>query len=116
MKPLRTMSFDPAAMEESRGQSFTEICRVIAGITGNAWDSLLSILPSELAFNDLRDSGRRSAKSERTVPQNVHAVAHKSSCNRSSGGKPLSSPESKVHQELRPLHAQGDRRAAGCML
>ena len=85
----RCMNFSNAGMDEDRGLGFREICRVVAGFTGDANDSILSSLASELCFNDLRDSGRRHMKAEKTCPQNIHAVAHKSSTSRPGGGKSL---------------------------
>ena len=76
MNLARSMNFDAEAMETPVGRDFTEICRIVAGMTGEATDSMLSSLPSELCFNDLRDSGRRHAKAEKTCPHNIHAVAH----------------------------------------
>ena len=50
---------------------------------------MLSSLACELIFNDARDSGRRHSKMEKTCPHNIHAVAHKSTTKRPSGGQPL---------------------------
>ena len=69
------MSFRPEAMDEECGLPFTEVCRVVAGMTGEKTGSVVSSLPCELTFNDLRGSGRRHAKAEKTVPQNIHAIA-----------------------------------------
>ncbi|CAE6950908.1 unnamed protein product [Symbiodinium sp. CCMP2592] len=90
MIKAETMSFRPEAMDEECGLPFTEVCRVVAGMTGEKTDSVLSSLPCELTFNDLRDSGRRHAKAEKTVPQNIHAIAQKSSSRRPAGGQALS--------------------------
>ena len=83
---IRMMSFSADNMEKPCGQGFTEICRVVAGISGDSSDSMLTSLPSELCFNDLRDSGRRHSRAEKTCAHNVHAVAFKSSCVRNAGG------------------------------
>ena len=54
-------------------------------MTSTRYDSLLSSLASELAFNDLRDAGKRSRKSQKVEPQDLHAVASKSACRRNMG-------------------------------
>ena len=88
------MGFDSEAMDTPKGLGFTEVCRAVGGMTGETSDSMLSSLPSELCFNDLRDSGKRHSKNEKTTPQNIHSIAHKSSCARLSGGQALTlSPE-----------------------
>ena len=96
----RRMDFKPEAMDQAVGQHFTAICRIVGGLTGKQLDSMLSTLPSELCFNDLRDAGRRHSKSERTVPHNLHAVAHRSSTTRPAGGTPLQLEASDWQQVL----------------
>ena len=68
---------------------FRKLVRAVAGMTGKEPSSLLSSLPCELAFNDLRDSSRRHQKMEKTCPQNLHAVSYKSSLVRTCGCKTL---------------------------
>ena len=48
------------------------------GAKGRSSDSLMSSLPSELIFNDLRDTCRRAKKSDRTIPANMHTCAARS--------------------------------------
>ena len=58
-------------------------------MTSNEINSLLSSLPSELCFNDLRDAGRRHKRAEKTDPKNLHCVASKSAEKRPMGCKTL---------------------------
>ena len=86
------MGFTAEGMSQEKGALFREVCRSVAGLTGQAAesaDSLLVSLPSELLFNDLRDAGRRHSKAEKTLPHNVHCIAHKSATVRCAGGKSL---------------------------
>ena len=94
------MSFDADSMQEDVGLGFAEICRVLAGLTGPETDGLMCSLPSELTFNDLRDSGRRHSRAEKTSVHNIHAVAHKSCVNRPAGGASL---DLSPHDWLTPL-------------
>ena len=48
-------------------------------------NGLLSSLPSELAFNSLRDVCRRHSKKEKTTPSGIHSVCWKSACQHSFG-------------------------------
>ena len=81
----RSFQFNPSHMTSSKSSGFRAAVHAYAGITADNFDSLLSSLPSELAFNDLRDSGRRHQKSERTDAANLHSVCIKS-CTKRSGG------------------------------
>ena len=77
-------------MRDEIAKPFLSAVKSVVGMTSNAIDSLLSSLPSELCFNDLRDAGRRHKRAERTDPKNLHSVASKSSEKRSMGCKALS--------------------------
>eukprot|EP00438_Fugacium_kawagutii_P029853 Skav235132 [mRNA] locus=scaffold321:196320:197291:+ [translate_table: standard] len=54
-------------------------------MTNSKPDALLTSLPSELAFNDLRDASKRSRKAAQASPQDLHTVAAKSSTRRNMG-------------------------------
>ena len=85
----RQFAFRPEAMTQEDSLEFRKLVRAVAGMTGKEPSSLLSSLPCELAFNDLRDSSRRHQKMEKTCPQNLHAVSYKSSLVRTCGCKTL---------------------------
>ena len=101
-------------MSEAVSHPFRATVAAFAGVTGPGFDSLLSSLPSELAFNDLRDAGRRHSKFEKVNPSNLHAVCVKSASKRCCGAQLLQLEESdweshfkgktvraRVHQALR---------------
>lgn len=69
---------------------FRKLLRCVCGMAGPEPVSLLTSLPCELMFNDLRDAGKRHMKREKVAPQNIHAVAVKSVLKRSGGCKSLS--------------------------
>ena len=91
-------------MDTAAGQAFRQCCRCMAGLTGPGTSSLLCSLPSELCFNDLRDAGRRHAKSEKTNPHNLHAVAHKSTLKRPAGAEVLNLTAQDWQQPLSQKH------------
>ena len=65
---------------------FEKCILAICGIQNPSMPScLLSSLPSELAFNSLRDCSRRHSKQEKATACAIHAVAWKSSCQHSFG-------------------------------
>ena len=64
---------------------FRQSLRAFSGLTCGEFTSLLTSLPSELGFNDLRDASRRHQKSEKVNPNNVHSVLLKSCSKRLSG-------------------------------
>ncbi len=72
-------------MKEDVSLPFRKLVRAVAGMTSAEPCSLLTSLPCELMFNDLRDSGKRHMKQEKTAPQNIHCVAMKSVQTRSAG-------------------------------
>ncbi|OLP82487.1 hypothetical protein AK812_SmicGene36856 [Symbiodinium microadriaticum] len=73
----------------------------LCGITGEKPDSLLSSLPSELAFNDLRDAARRATKCETTAPSSLHSICLKSAINRPAGAAVLELQDSDWMQPYR---------------
>eukprot|EP00439_Symbiodinium_sp_Y106_P036709 s330_g4.t1 len=75
--------------------------RAFAGMTSADFTSLLCSLPSELAFNDLRDAGRRHKKAERTNPCNLNAVCVKSGIKRASGCQTVELSDSDWQQQLK---------------
>ena len=75
----RHFSFDPQRMRDPVSEPFRDAVKGVCGMTSNEINSLLSSLPSELCFNDLRDAGRRHKRAEKTDPKNLHCVASKSS-------------------------------------
>ena len=86
---IRLFNFDPNAMATEQSTKFREAVAAFAGCTGEGYDALLTSLPSELCYNDLRDAGRRHKKSEKTDPCNLHAVALKSCLRRLHGCQTL---------------------------
>ena len=76
-------------MRDPVSEPFRDAVKGVCGMTSNEINSLLSSLPSELCFNDLRDAGRRHKRAEKTDPKNLHCVASKSSEKRSMGCKTL---------------------------
>ncbi len=74
-------------MHSRAGDLFRQCVRSVAGLDpkGKLADSLMTSLPSELIFNDMRDTARRAKKSEKTMPGNLHTVASRSVVNRSKG-------------------------------
>ena len=69
-------------MQEPVAEPFKRAVMAAAGMSSSKPTSLMSSLPSELTFNDLRDSGKRHCRQERTNPVNLHCVAAKSCQNR----------------------------------
>ena len=100
------MGFTGEGMSQEKGAPFRDVCRVVAGLTGSTADSLLVTLPSELTFNDLRDAGRRHSKAEKTLPHNVHCIAHKSATGRCAGGKTLEISAEDWSAELKSKHVK----------
>ena len=77
---LRHFSFDPTQFQSSGARAFRDAVRCIAGLgeLSDVKDCLQSSLPSELIFNDMRDTCRRAKKSDRTTPSNLHSISCKS--------------------------------------
>lgn len=77
-------------MRSPASRPFEKVVLAVAGLQkASDLNSLLSSLPSELCFNDLRDACRRHAKQERASPSSLHSVASKSCHKHSCGCRPL---------------------------
>eukprot|EP00435_Cladocopium_sp_Y103_P027330 s1017_g6.t1 len=81
----RNFDFDPCQFNAPAAAGFRNVIRSVGGMTNAKADGLLSSLPSELSFNDLRDASKRSRKSQQVKPEDLHAVASKSSVRRNMG-------------------------------
>jgi len=92
--------FDASKMRDEISAPFRYAVKAVCGMTSSNVTSLLSSLPSELAFNDLRDSGRRHARAEKIAPQNIHSIAHKSAEKRCMGCKPMALEAADWTQQL----------------
>lgn len=68
---------------------FRDVVRSVAGMTNERPEGLLTSLPSELCFNDVRDASRRHTKQQRCAAQNIHTVCAKSVQKRSMGCESL---------------------------
>ena len=113
---LRSFNFDHELMSQDASLAFRRTLSSFAGLTSDSgFTPLLTSLPNELAFNDLRDSGRRHSKQEKADPCNMHAVCLKSCLRRPAGCETLDLADSdwtepvrgrtvkaRVHQALRP--------------
>lgn len=76
---LRHFDFDATRMRSPASRPFEKAVLAVAGLQSSSdLSSLLSSLPSELAFKDLRDACRRHSKQERASPSSLHSVANKS--------------------------------------
>ncbi len=64
---------------------FQSIVKAIGGITCDFSGSLLSSVPVEMVFNDMRDAARRFSKCEVTTPSNLHSIVARSCKQRISG-------------------------------
>lgn len=83
---LRYFDFDYERIGYPEAQMFNDTIMAILGCEpGQKPDALLSSLPSELCFNDLRDASRRHSKAEKCSMASIHSVAHKSAVKRSMG-------------------------------
>lgn len=98
--PQRQFGFDAALMKEEVSLPFRKLVRAVAGMTSAEPCSLLSSLPCELMFNDLRDSGKRHMKQEKAAPQNLHCVAMKSVQTRSAGCKTVALTDSDWSEQM----------------
>jgi len=82
----RFISFDPSKMGTPESKIFENTVMSILGLEpGSKPDALLSSLPCELIFNDLRDVQRRHSKMDKVSSAAMHVVAHKSMNTRSFG-------------------------------
>ncbi|CAK9062432.1 unnamed protein product [Durusdinium trenchii] len=74
------IDFDVQRMGSPASRPLQENILAICGLQeAGAPTSLLSSLPSELAFNKLRDAAKRHSKQERCQPAALHSVAWKAS-------------------------------------
>ncbi|CAK9112534.1 Uncharacterized protein SCF082_LOCUS52168, partial [Durusdinium trenchii] len=108
-------NFDVKRMGTPCSRAFEENILAVCGLQqAGAPNSLLSSLPSELTFNQMRDCARRRSKHERCQPSSLHAVAWKAATKHPCGcanldlddndwAVPLKQSEIKksVHQNLR---------------
>ena len=84
---VRLFDFEPAAVSAPTGEGFRKIVCAVAGMSDQSTSSLLSSLPNELCFNDLRDAVKRSKKQEKTHMAGLHCVSVKSALQRNAGCK-----------------------------
>ena len=112
---IRYFNFDVKRMCTPCSRAFEENILAVCGLQqAGAPNSLLSSLPSELTFNQMRDCARRHSKHERCQPSSLHAVAWKAATKHPCGcanldlddndwAVPLKQSEIKksVHQNLR---------------
>lgn len=77
-RTLRHFGFQADKIDTEAAGSFRAVVKHVCGMTGKNMDAMLTSLGNELAFNTLRDAGRRHKKAEKTVPENLHSVACKS--------------------------------------
>lgn len=75
---LRSLRFDPE--KACNDDYFMNIAKSVAGITDDNFGSLLSSVPVEMIFGDLRDACKRHAKQEITTGCNIQSVVARS-CN-----------------------------------
>lgn len=70
--PVRSLDFD--ASRAKTDDYWMSLVNSVGGITHYMYGSLLSSVPVELTFNDLRDAASRFSKQEVTTPVNIHSV------------------------------------------
>ncbi|CAE7543093.1 icmt-1, partial [Symbiodinium necroappetens] len=104
MIKAESFDFDASRMSEQQSAGFRETVAAFCGCTGANSDALLSSLPSELAFNDVRDCARRGQKSETSDIINLHAIGVKSCTKRPSGCETL---ELTTADWQKPLRGKG---------
>jgi len=87
----RHFKFDPKALGSKAAEPFHGAVRAVCGLSkkDKLGESLMSSLPCELSFNELRDCARRASKKERTIPANLHAAACRSVYKKPSGSQTL---------------------------
>eukprot|EP00438_Fugacium_kawagutii_P030711 Skav213065 [mRNA] locus=scaffold364:641029:642661:- [translate_table: standard] len=90
MTKAEHFDFDATRMRTPASSAFEKAVLAVAGLqSASDFSSLLSSLPSELCFNDLRDACRRHSKQERASPSSLHSVASKSCSKHPFGCKQL---------------------------
>ena len=87
----RSNNFD--ARLASRDDYWLSVIHSVCGITHELFGSLLTSVPCEMTFNDLRDACRRFSKQEVTTPVNIHSIVARS-CSRRIAGVDTLIPES----------------------
>lgn len=84
---MRSIDFHPERAK--RDVYFQAVVRAIAGITCPYTGSLLTSVPVEIVFNDMRDAAKRFSKSEITSASNLHSIVSRSCHKRMSGVETL---------------------------
>ena len=84
---MRSLNFD--ASRAATDDYWMSVVKAIGGITNEMYGSLLSSVPVELTFNDLRDAAKRFSKPEVTTPVNIHSVIARTCQSRISGVETL---------------------------
>lgn len=105
---LRHFDFKVEFMRDAKSRPFREAVKAVCGMTNHQAHGMLSSLASELAFNDLRDAGKRHSRREKTCGANLHAVASKSASKRTFGCESLtlSAEDWSGHLERKAIKAQ----------
>ena len=85
--PVRSLDFD--ASRAKTDDYWMSLVNSVGGITHHMYGSLLSSVPVELTFNDLRDAASRFSKQEVTTPVNLHSVIARTCQTRISGVETL---------------------------
>lgn len=80
---FRSINFD--ARLASGDDYWLSVIHAVCGITHELFGSLLTSVPCEMTFNDLRDACRRFSKQEVTTPVNIHSIVARSCSRRISG-------------------------------
>lgn len=76
-------------MHSACSVQFRDVVRSVSGMTNDRPEGLLTSLPSELCFNDVRDASRRHTKQQKCAAHNIHTVCAKSAQKRSMGCETL---------------------------
>lgn len=76
----RSLGFDAEKVKSD--PYFMNLAKSVAGISDDHFGSLLSSVPVEMVFGDLRDACRRHAKQEVTTGCNIHSVVSRSCSHR----------------------------------
>ena len=87
---MRYFDFDVRRMGTPASRPFEDCILAICGLQkAGKPNSLMSSLPSELTFNQMRDAARRHSKHERAQPASLHSVAWNSTKKHPCGCVPL---------------------------
>eukprot|EP00435_Cladocopium_sp_Y103_P040475 s494_g11.t1 len=90
IKKIRSLDFDPDRAKTD--EYWMAVVKSVAGITHEMFGSLLTSVPVEMTFNDLRDACKRFSKQEVTTPVNIHSVIART-CQKRIGGVETLIPE-----------------------